>query len=45
VQKLFDAVTAKKVDETKPARDFSDYKILIDHDAIPQSVKILNELL
>ena len=44
VQKLFDAVTAKKVDENKPARDFSDYNILIDYSAIPQGVKVLELL-
>jgi len=44
VQKLFDAVSAHKINENKPARDFSDYKILIDYDAIPQGVKILELL-
>ena len=44
VQKLFDAVTANKIDENKPARDFSDYKISINKDAIPQGVKIVELL-
>ena len=41
VQKLFDAVQVKKIDESKPARDFSDYIITIDKDAIPKSVKLI----
>lgn len=44
VQKLFDAVTAHKIDENKPARDFSDYKISINEDTIPQGVKVLELL-
>jgi len=44
VQKLFDAVTAQKIDESKPVRDFGDYQISIDYDAIPQGVQILELL-
>ena len=41
VQKLFDAVTAKKVDDIRPARDFNDYIIKIDEESIPERVKII----
>jgi len=43
VQKLFDAVTVKRKDETKPARDFSDYIVSIAKGAIPQSVKLIEK--
>lgn len=41
VQKLFDAVTAKRTDENKPARDFSDYSVSIDREQIPQSIWLI----
>ncbi|MDD4592097.1 MAG: type I-C CRISPR-associated protein Cas7/Csd2 [Parabacteroides sp.] len=41
VQQLFDAVTVKRNDESKPARDFSDYIISIDKNMIPQTVSII----
>lgn len=44
VQKLFDAITVKKIDETKPARDFSDYEISIAKNEIVQGV-VVRELL
>ncbi len=43
VQKLFDAVTVKRIDEGKPARDFSDYSISIDEEVIPSSVKLIEK--
>jgi CRISPR-associated protein Csd2 len=43
VQNLFDAVTVKRVNVGKPARDFSDYTISIAHDAIPQSVTVIEK--
>lgn len=43
VQKLFDAVTIKRIDESKPARDFSDYIISIAKEEIPQSVKLIEK--
>jgi CRISPR-associated protein Csd2 len=43
VQKLFDAITVKRIDEGKPARDFSDYSVSIAKDKIPQSVKLLEK--
>lgn len=41
VQKLFDTVNVKRKDESKPARDFSDYVISLDKDKIPQSIKLI----
>lgn len=43
VQKLFDAITVKRKDESKPARDFSDYTISVARDQIPQSVKLIEK--
>jgi len=43
VQKLFDTVTVKRIDESKPARDFSDYIVSIAKDDIPQSVKLIEK--
>jgi len=44
VQQLFDAVIAKKVDENKPPRDFSDYVITVNEDKIPAGVKLIQRL-
>ncbi len=44
VQKLFDAVTAQKRDNSRPAREFGDYTISIDYNAIPQGVNVLELL-
>lgn len=44
VQKLFDAITVKKPNENKPARDFSDYEISIAKENIPQGVEVLELL-
>lgn len=41
VQQLFDAITVKRKDEGKPARDFSDYVITIAEDRIPNSVSMV----
>jgi len=43
VQKLFDAITVKRIDESKPARDFSDYSVSIEKDNIPQSVRLIEK--
>jgi CRISPR-associated protein Csd2 len=43
VQKLFDAVTVNRRDESKPARDFSDYMVSIAQDNIPESIKIIEK--
>lgn len=42
VQKLFDAVTTRRLDENKPPRDFGDYKVEIAKDRIPQGVTMIN---
>ena len=44
VQKLFDAIMVKRKDESKPARDFSDYTISIAREQIPQGVKLIERL-
>ncbi|MGE5558347.1 MAG: type I-C CRISPR-associated protein Cas7/Csd2 [Bacillota bacterium] len=43
VQKLFDAITVKRKDESKPARDFSDYQILVAKEQIPQTVTLIEK--
>lgn len=40
-QQLFDAITVKKKDANKPARDFSDYIVTVDTTKIPQSVTLI----
>lgn len=42
-QKLFDAITVKRTDDNKPARNFSDYIISVDRMQIPQSVLLLEK--
>ena len=44
VQQLFDAVTVKRIDESKPARDFSDYTISLAKENIPQGVSLIERL-
>jgi CRISPR-associated protein Csd2 len=41
VQKLFDAVKVKRIDEDRPARDFSDYLVSVMEDMIPPGVKLI----
>ncbi len=43
VQKLFDTVIVKRKDESKPARDFSDYVITVDKDKIPQNINLIEK--
>lgn len=43
VQKLFDAVTVKRIDEGKPARDFSDYLVSVAEEKIPSSVNLIEK--
>jgi CRISPR-associated protein Csd2 len=40
-QQLFDAITVKKKDANKPARDFSDYIVTVDTTKIPPSVTLI----
>jgi CRISPR-associated protein Csd2 len=42
--KLFDCITAKKIDENVPPRAFTDYKIALDIEAVPQGVVVLELL-
>lgn len=44
VQKLFDAITVKRKDECKPARDFSDYTVSVAKDKIPKGVSLIERL-
>lgn len=44
VQKLFDSIHIRRIDESKPARDFGDYSITIDKDKIPQGVTLIERL-
>jgi CRISPR-associated protein Csd2 len=44
VQQLFDAISVKRKDESKPARDFSDYSLSIAEDKIPQGVKLIKRV-
>ncbi len=39
--KLFDLVDVKRKDETKPARKFSDYEVIIDRDNVPEGVELI----
>jgi len=39
--KLFDTVTAKRIDETKPARKYSDYNISVDVAKVPKEVQCI----
>lgn len=43
-QQLFDAITVKRKDESKPAREFSDYTVMIAKEKIPQSVTLIEKL-
>ena len=43
VQKLFDAIKVERRDNSKPARDFSDYTISIEKENIPQSVTLIEK--
>ncbi|MFH1038031.1 MAG: type I-C CRISPR-associated protein Cas7/Csd2 [PVC group bacterium] len=39
--KLFELVTIKRNDESKPPRAFSDYELKIDRDKVPQGVELI----
>ena len=38
--KLFDTVHVKRIDETQPARSFTDYKVTVDESAVPDGVTV-----
>jgi len=44
VQQLFEALTVKRKDNSKPARDFSDYLVTIAADKLPQGVTLIERL-
>jgi CRISPR-associated protein Csd2 len=44
VQKLFDTITVKRKDDSKPARDFSDYVVTVAKEQIPSSVTLIEKL-
>lgn len=39
--KLFDTITVNRIDETRPARKYSDYKVDVDIDKIPKEVQYI----
>lgn len=43
VQDLFNLVTVKRIDTSKPARDYSDYLISIEKEKIPDSVELIEK--
>lgn len=42
--KLFDCIKSKRINDNAPARTFSDYEVIIDKDAIPQGVTLIEKL-
>lgn len=44
VQLLFDTITVKRKDESKPARDFSDYTIAVAKETLPEGVTLIERL-
>jgi CRISPR-associated protein Csd2 len=41
---LFDSVNVSRTDETRPPRQYNDYKITLDQSSIPQQVQVLSLL-
>jgi len=39
--KLFELVDVKRIDESKPARKYSDYEVIVDKDSVPEGVILL----
>lgn len=44
VQKLFDAISVKRIDVSKPPRDFSDYLVSVAKDLVPEGVTLTERL-
>ncbi len=44
VQDLFDAISVKRKDPGKPAREYSDYEVTINKDVIPESINLLERV-
>jgi len=42
--KLFDLVQVDRIDPTKPARAYGDYKVTVDHTGIPMGVSLIEKL-
>jgi CRISPR-associated protein Csd2 len=43
-QELFDMITVKRIDESKPARDFSDYAVSVDKEKVLEGVTLIERL-
>lgn len=41
---LFDRVKIERIDQTKPAREFGNYKLLIKEDSLPKGIEIIKYL-
>ena len=44
VQKLFDTISVKRIDASKPPRDFSDYLVTVAKDLVPEGVTLTERL-
>jgi CRISPR-associated protein Csd2 len=42
--KLFDTVRVERKNKTEPARAFSDYNVIVDKNALPEGVKLMEIL-
>ncbi len=42
--KLFDLLRVEKKDAAKPARAYSDYQVLLDHQSVPEGVTLIEKL-
>lgn len=43
-QELFDRVVIEKLDKSKPARNFTDYKITVDDTNLPKTIRIIKRV-
>ncbi len=44
VQDLFDAVSIKRKDPSKPSREYSDYEVTINKDVMPESINLIERV-
>jgi CRISPR-associated protein Csd2 len=44
VQQLFNLITVKRKDESKPARDFKDYNVFVAKEQVPEGVNLIERL-
>lgn len=42
--KLFDCIKVKRINDSTPSRSFSDYEIIVDTNAVPQGVVLIEKL-